>query len=80
MVHCFTLSLQERRYEMSKLRFRVEKSSYYSGGKKENEEFTIYGYGDMLCSGVREDIEELYEQLTMALNDHKETKNEKAAK
>ena len=34
----------------------------------------------MLCSGVREDIEELYEQLTMALNDHKETKNEKAAK
>nr|DAO98111.1 MAG TPA: hypothetical protein [Caudoviricetes sp.] len=63
---------------MNKSRFRIEKTTYYSFGKKESEEFTIYGYSDkMLCSGERESIEELYQQLTLALNDHKETKNER---
>lgn len=62
---------------MNKPRFRIAKTSYYTDGEKEYEEYDIYGYSKILCSADRKDIEELYQQLTLALNDHKETKNER---
>lgn len=46
----------------------------------EFEEYTICMNSREMCSGVREDIEELYEQLIIALYDHKEAEHEKTEK
>lgn len=61
---------------MNKPQFRIIKSTYYSNNKPEFEEYCVYMNSRAICSGVREDIEELYEQLTIALNDRKEVKSE----
>lgn len=65
---------------MKSSQFRIMKSTYYSNNKAEFEEYTICMNSREVCSGVREDIEELYEQLTVALYDHKEAEHEKTEK
>ena len=57
--------------------FKVLKYSYYSGGKKDLEQYEISMYGNdgMMCT--REELIELQEQITLALNDQKEVEHEK---
>ncbi|WP_455673750.1 hypothetical protein [Phocaeicola sp.] len=57
---------------MNKPTFRIIKSSFYSNGEKDWEDFSILMYNHQICSADRKEIEELYQQLTLALNDKKE--------
>lgn len=57
--------------------FKVLKYSYYSGGKKELEQYDISMYGNSSLMCTREELMELQEQITLALNDQKEVENEK---
>lgn len=56
--------------------FRVEKVVCYVGDKREFEDFTILKVGQGSFCASREELEELQRQITIALNDRKETGNE----
>lgn len=62
---------------MNKPTFKVLKYSYYSCGKKNIEQYDISMYGSSSLMCTREELIELQEQITLALNDQKETENEK---
>lgn len=57
--------------------FRVEKVVCYTGDKREFEDFTILKVGQGSFCASREELEELQRQITIALNDRKETDNER---
>ena len=57
--------------------FKVLKYSYYSGGRKELEQYDISMHGGYSLMCTREELIELQEQITLALNDQKEVENEK---
>lgn len=56
--------------------FRVEKVVCYTGDKREFEDFTVLKVGQGSFYASREELEELQRQITIALNDRKETGNE----
>lgn len=62
---------------MNKPTFKVLKYSYYSGGKKDIEQYDISMNGSSSLMCTREELIELQEQITLALNDQKEVENEK---
>lgn len=61
---------------MNKPIFKVLKYSYYCGGKKDLEQYDISmnGADSLMCT--REELIELQEQITLALNDQKEVTND----
>lgn len=62
---------------MSNPIFKVLKYSYYSGGKKNLEQYEISMYGNDVLMCTRKELIELQEQITLALNDQKEVEHEK---
>ncbi|MDC7147553.1 MULTISPECIES: hypothetical protein [Bacteroides] len=56
--------------------FRVEKVVCYTGDKREFEDFTVLKVGQGSFCASREELEELQRQITIALNDRKETGHE----
>lgn len=53
--------------------FRVEKVVCYTGDKRDFEDFTVLKVGQGSFCASREELEELQRQITIALNDRKET-------
>ena len=79
LVCLFHLTLQERRFIMDdnveKAVFRVQKTSYYNKNGLFIEEFQICmnGCDSIMCQ--REEFEDLYKIMGIALNDRKEETN-----
>lgn len=62
---------------MNKPVFKVDKLSCYQNGTRDFEDFTIYMNGKLILSAYRDQVEELVQELTTALNDKKEEEHEK---
>lgn len=62
---------------MNKPIFKILKYSYYLGGKRDIEQYDISMNGGTSLMCTREELIDLQEQITVALNDRKEVSNEK---
>ncbi len=56
--------------------YRIEKTVVYENGKVLNECYSILFYQDQILNCMREELIELHQLISLALNDRKEVSDE----
>lgn len=73
---CLLVSLKKRSGMANNAVYRVEKTVVYENGKVLNECYSILFYQDQILNCMREELIELHQLISLALNDRKEVSDE----